>query len=136
MTCCIEDAMKAAVEAFVSSPIKDRNVFLVERIGAEEETPYCVIQCVTREGRKSSDGCQKVYGVSIQAFFLKNKVADALGFKSLIEEWLYGSNCVALGDCGCFCVQSRADSKVVPQNDGKLRYEVSFTGTYQQSAGS
>lgn len=136
MTCCIEDAVKKAVQAYEGSPIRDENIFLVERIGATEKIPYCVIQVVTREGLKTSSLVQKIHSVSIQAFFLKDRVADAIAFKNTTELWLYGSNCVTLGDCGCLCVQSRGESKIVPQNDGKLRYEVSFTGTYQQSAGS
>lgn len=136
MTCCIEDAVRKAIIGLEGSPIKDKNVFLVARIGADEETPYCVIQVTTQQTIATGDGAFRKHLVSLQAFFLSDRVSDALTFKGLTEDWLYGSNCVTLGDCGCLCIQSRGDSKIVPQSDGKFRYEVSFSGTYRQSAGS
>ena len=134
--CCIEDAVADGVKALLNSPIKDSQVHLVQRMGAEEVVPYCVLQVTTRPDKRTSEGMTKVHAVSLQAFFLNNKLADGVMFKSLVEAWVFGSNCIALGSCGCLCVQSIGESKIVPQNDGKIRYDITFSGAYSQSSSS
>ena len=135
-TCCIEDAEADGVKSLVDSPIRDTQVHVVQRMGSDEVVPYCVLQTATRPDRRTTDGMMRLHFVSLQAFFLNNKLSDAVLFKSLVEDWVFGSNCIALGSCGCLCIQSIGESKIVPQNDGKVRYEITFSGAYRQSSSS
>ena len=135
-TCCIEDAVADGVKSLVDSPIRDTQVHVVQRMGSDEVVPYCVLQTATRPDRRTTDGMMRLHFVSLQAFFLNNKLSDAVLFKSLVEDWVFGSNCIALGSCGCLCIQSIGESKIVPQNDGKVRYEITFSGAYRQSSSS
>lgn len=131
MTCCIEDAVIDALAELAGTPIKRENLFVNERTG--DCMPYGVVRASNAPGLRTSDMIQVISTVSIQAFFSKNEPKQAQDFKSAIEELLFSSANVPLGSCGTICVRSISPSRVLPQADGLLRYEVTIVGAYAQS---
>lgn len=132
--CSFDDAVIRKIGSLSLSPVKAEKVFLGERRG--DCLPYAVAQTSSAPGLRTSDGVQKIYTLSVQAFFAKERPAEAYDFKSIVEEWIYSGNCISLGDCGCLCVRSIGNSRVVPQADGLMRYEATVTGVYQTSPSS
>jgi hypothetical protein len=77
---------------------------------------------------------QKKSSVEISAYFSADSETQAFEYRDIVEAWLYTSDCVDLGDCGCFCVQTSPTSRVTPVDGGMIRFNVTFSGFYQPSA--
>jgi hypothetical protein len=129
MTCCLEDALLAALSGLDGTPIQSKNHFNLNRDG-EECVPYLVLKTTDSPGLRTSSGTQKVSTVELNAYFSADRKSTAFQYRSLIEEWLDSGGCIELGDCGCFCLRSYSAARVSQATGGLVRFSVTFVGVY------
>lgn len=103
--CCVEEGMLQALRALECTPIPAQQHFVGVRRG-EECLPYLVIKTREQAGLRTSSFLEMVTAVEISAYFSTDSSADSASFRRLLSQWLFGSNCLSLGNCGCFCVRS------------------------------
>lgn len=127
-SCCVEDAILRALRGLECTPIRPENHFITVRT-AGDTLPYLVLNVRLQPGLRTSDGVAKVHSVQVLAWFGDTMRPLLQQFQAAFEAWLYAPGCLPLGDCGCFCVQSRGQADVT-FTDGRLRYGVTFVGRY------
>ena len=127
-SCCIEDAILRALRGLECTSIRPENHFITVRTTGDC-LPYLVLNVRLQAGLRTSDGVAKVYSVQVLAWFGDTMRPLLQQFQAAFETWLYAPGCLPLGDCGCFCVQSRGQADVT-FTDGRLRYGVTFVGRY------
>ena len=127
-TCCIEDAMLRALRTLECTPIRPENHFLTVKTTGDC-LPYLVLNVRTQAGLRTSSAVQKLHSVQVLAYFAENMRSQLRQFQETVEQWLYQPGCLSLGDCGCFCVQSRGQADVT-FTDQRLRFGVTFVGRY------
>lgn len=127
-SCCIEDAILRALRTLQCTPVKPENHFLTVRTTGDC-LPYLILNVRTQAGLRTSDTVVKLYSVQVLAWFGDTMRPLLQQFQTAFEAWLYQPGCLQLGDCGCFCVQSRGQADVT-FTDGRLRYGVTFVGRY------
>ena len=126
--CCIDDAFLSAMRGLDCTPVPAANHYSFIRIG-EECLPYVVVTTSIVAGLRTTDGVEKVDQVRISAYFSVDKLAECNKFKALVENWVFGKNCIDLAGCGCFCVRSVVPSQLTIKG-GTLLFSVTLTGKY------
>lgn len=127
-SCCVEDAILRALRTLACTPIKPENHFITVRTTGDC-LPYLVLNVRLQAGLRTSSAVTRQHSVQILAWFGDTMRPLLQQFQAALEEWLYQPGCLPLGDCGCFCVQSRGQADVT-FTDGRLRYGVTFVGRY------
>ena len=127
-TCCVEDAILQALRGLQCTPVRPENHFLTFKT-TENCLPYVLLNVRVQAGLRTTDTIVKNYSVQVLAFFGEQMRAELRQFQDAFVQWLYLPGCLPLGECGCFCVQSRGQADVT-YTDGRLRFGVTFVGRY------
>lgn len=136
MSCCVEQAILAALRDIAGTPVASENHFLIEK-KTGDCYPYLVVKVETASGLRTSSAVQKIHSVEVSSYFRDAAEQQALDFKQLIEDWVMVSGCLELGACGCFCIQGPIRSQLRRVAGGVLRHSLTFRGEYSMSeAGS
>lgn len=135
MTCCLEEALLAALRDLEGTPIPSGNHF-VGRKKCTDCVPYLVAKFTVVSGLRTSEGAQKRNQVSVSAYFSGDKQNQLIDYRSLIEEMFFGKTCVDFGDCGCFCLQGPLRISDDYTAGNLIRLQFSFEGLYKQLVGS
>ena len=128
MTCCLEDALLAALRGLDGTPIPSKNHFNLVR-ECEDCVPYLVLKNTDSPGLRTSSGTQKVSTVELNAYFSADRKYQAYQYRTMIADWL-DSGGIDLGDCGDFCVRSTGTARVAVAAGGLVRFSVTFVGVY------
>lgn len=130
--CCIEDAFIAGLRSLDCTPIPMDNhfSFLCRK---DDCFPYAVVTTSTVSGIRTSDGCEKIQQVKLSGYFSVDKISDCNKFKDLVENWVFGKNCISLAECGCFCVRSLSPGQMLIAN-GAVQFSVTLTGKYSAAS--
>lgn len=131
MSCCIEEAIVAALRALTCTPIRSENHFTNIR-QCEECVPYVVVTAGLTEGLVTSSGRNPGHSVTITSYFAGPSDSMAMNYKDQIETWLSASGCLDLLDCGCFCVERVTRSQITVAQNGLYRYQAFFSGRYRR----
>lgn len=132
MSCCLENAVLDALRELYCTPIRPENHFLNRR-KCTDCTPYAVVKIKTVSGLRTSSKVQKISTIDLSAFFMEDREQDAIEYKNLVEWLFFTSDCVPLVLCGCFCIQGRMSSSIVPAQQGLVRYSFTCQGFYDRS---
>lgn len=136
MSCCLEQALLAALREIEGTPVASENHFINDR-KTGDCYPYLVVKAETVSGLRTSSAVQKISAVEILTYFRDSAEQQALDFKQLIEGWVMVPGCLELGACGCLCFQGAIRSQVRRVAGGVLRHSLTFRGEYRMSeAGS
>lgn len=126
--CCIEDAFVAGLRALDCTPIPGDNHYSFLR-RKDDCFPYAVVTTSIVTGLRTSDGTEKIQQVKLSGYFSVDKISDCNKFRALVEDWVFGKTCIALGDCGCFCVRSVVPGQMLIANNA-VQFSVTLTGKY------
>lgn len=133
MSCCIEQAVLDALKALTCTPIKAENHFVNKR-ECKDCLPYLVLKANSTGGLRTSDVVQKIWTVSIDAYFSELKKNAVMDYRDQVETLLYEPGCIPLGACGCFCVTGSPSSSITNVAGGIIKYAVTFRGEYHRAA--
>ena len=131
MSCCIEAAILDALRALPGTPIRPDNHFIDLR-ECTDCIPYLVLKASETAGVRTSSFVQVIWTIEINAYFDGTKRNMAREYREIIRTWMYGSSCVDLGECGCFCIQG-SPSISIRNADKEIALVASMTGSYQQN---
>lgn len=136
MSCCLEQALLAALRDIDGTPVASENHFINDR-KTGDCYPYLVVKTSTSSGLRTTSGVQKISSVEILTYFRDSAEVQALEYKGLLEEWVMVPGCLELGACGCLCFQGTIGSQLRRVAGGVLRHSLTFRGDYRMSeAGS
>jgi len=126
--CCVEDAFLSGLKALDCTPIPaDNHYSFVRR--KDDCLPYAVVTASIAAGLRTSDGTEKLSSIKLAGYFSVDRISDCNKFKGLVENWVFGKNCIELSNCGCFCVRSIGASQMLIVNDA-VQFSVTLTGKY------
>lgn len=129
MSCCIERAILDALRSLICTPIKTENHFIDQR-ECENCVPYLVLKASETAGLRTSSGTQVIWSIDINAYFDSTKRQMARDYRDLVRTWLYGTRCVDLGICGCFCIQGSPTITIRP-SEKEIVLSLAFRGSYK-----
>lgn len=132
--CCIEEGWLQALRGLNCTPIPAASHFVDLRTGSES-TPYVVVTVTQVPGLRTSDGVQVSYSARIVGYFEKDAFALRREWMELVMAFVTHSRCLALGQCGCFCVTSLSPMSSVISGS-LLQASVTVSGRYLSAGGS